>query len=143
MEKETEDALRLMPYGIYLLTTGPAPRSGTVVSWVSQVSYSPPLLAVALRRNRKALPEIRKNGSFSLHLFQNKEKERVSQCKTHLHSGPAGDESFVASFECRLVSAVDAGDHVLCIGEIASASARAEGRALTTVDYGKTYLGES
>ncbi|HYB21238.1 MAG TPA: flavin reductase family protein [Thermodesulfobacteriota bacterium] len=156
METQIPEAFRYIPYGIYVLTT----KRGTdlyrmIVSWVSQVSYSPPLLAVALRRNRRALPAILESGLFSLSLLKKNQKPLVSRFKD---SPPGPDfsifleengkralpsfEGCLASWECRLTSSVEAGDHILCIGEVQSASLQGGEDPLTTLDYGKTYIGQ-
>ena len=150
------EAFRLIPYGIYVLTA----QSGSglyamIVSWVSQVSYSPPLLAVALRRNRKALPVVQENGFFSLSLLRKEQKPLVSRLKecppesisslAIVRSGEKAAPSIkgcLACWECRLISTVEAGDHILCIGEVQFASAHGEGDPLTTLDYGRTYIGQ-
>ena len=156
METWILEAFRLIPYGIYVLTT----KRGTdpyamIVSWVSQVSYSPPLLAVALRRNRRALPAVLESGFFSLSLLEKNQKPLVSRFKES-PPGPAFSafleenekrtlpsfKGCLASWECRLTSSVEAGDHILCIGEVQSASVQGGGDPLTTLDHGKTYIGQ-
>ncbi len=149
------ETLRSIPYGIYVLTARRgAEVEAVVVSWVSQVSYSPPLLMVALRRNRKALPVIRESRRFSLSLLKKEQRNLVTRLKLRpgepfpsdifggLDSGECPlVKDCLASWQCRLISLVEPGDHVLCIGEVQSASGN-EGTALTTMDYGKTYIGE-
>ena len=156
MESPLIESFRLIPYGIYVLATKQGAEVLTmIVSWVSQVSYSPPLLMVALRRNRQALPAIQKSGFFSLSLLQKEQKATVSRLKdsppesAFPNSWTEGGESAVptfkgcmASWQCRLISTMEAGDHILCIGEVQSASAARKGDPLTTLDYGKTYIGQ-
>lgn len=156
MESGIIDSFRLIPYGIYVLTV----KRGTdlyamIVSWVSQVSYSPPLILVALRRNRKALPAIQESGLFSLSLLRKEQEPLVSRFKESLDepSFPfffAQDDrrrapfikGCLSSWECRLTSTKEAGDHLLCIGEVQTASVDGEGEPLTTIHYGKTYIGQ-
>jgi len=157
MDPQMAEAFRLIPYGIYVLTTKRgAEVCAMIVSWVSQVSYSPPLLMAALHRNRYALTVLRECGFFSLSLLRIEQKPLVALFKTPI-SQPRFSELFVetgqrsasflkaalASWECRVFSTMEAGDHILCIGEVRSASAIRDGKPLTTVDYGKTYLGQS
>jgi flavin reductase (DIM6/NTAB) family NADH-FMN oxidoreductase RutF len=44
-----ETALRMIPYGIYVLTAddGKGNVTAATVNWVTQTSFAPPLLAVA------------------------------------------------------------------------------------------------
>jgi flavin reductase (DIM6/NTAB) family NADH-FMN oxidoreductase RutF len=127
-----------------------------IVSWVSQISYSPPLLMAALHRRRYVLTALRECGFFSLSLLRVEQKPLVALFKNPI-SQPKFSELFVetgqksapflkaalASWECRVFSTMEPGDHVLCVGEVRSASAMRDGKPLTTVDYGKTYLGQS
>lgn len=157
MDPQMVEAFRLIPYGIYVLTTkrGVEPCA-MIVSWVSQISYSPPLLMAALHRRRYVLTALRECGFFSLSLLRVEQKPLVALFKNPI-SQPKFSELFVetgqksapflkaalASWECRVFSTMEPGDHVLCVGEVRSASAMRDGKPLTTVDYGKTYLGQS
>ncbi len=156
MDPAMVEAFRQIPYGIYVCIA----RKGEdlhalIVSWVSQVSFSPPMLMVALRRNREALPALRETGLFSLSLFKKDQKSLVPRFKK---SSPDAEPSIYtaeggpdlppilngcqSSWQCRLVSTIEAGDHILCLGEVRSASAIPEGAPLTTLEYGKTYIGQ-
>ena len=156
MDSQMERTFRFMPYGIYLLTA----RQGSdlfpvVVSWVSQVSFSPPRLMVALRHNRKAIPAIRESGLFSLSLLSKDQKNLLSRFKdSHVQSGVKelwGEEDSsrapilkdcLAGWRCRLFSTVEAGDHFLFLGEVESVFLGKDGSSLTTMDLGKTYIGQ-
>ena len=156
MDPQMAKAFHFIPYGIYVLTTrrGAEPCA-MIVSWVSQVSYAPPLLMVSLRHSRYALPAIQESGVFSLSLLRNEQKPWVARFKN-----PISQQQFVelffetnkksapvlkgalASWKCRVSSTLEAGDHILVIGEVQSAYANREGEPLTTVNYGKTYIGQ-
>ena len=155
MDSQMAHAFRSIPYGVYVLTTRQEGGAcGMVVSWVSQVSYSPPLLMVALRHNRKAIAAIQKTGLFSLSLLQAGQESYIPRIKAvpdpqtfpFIDAG-SGDAPFIrdalASFACRLFTTMKTGDHVLMIGEVLSASASPGGKPLATPDYGKTYIGQS
>ena len=64
------DALRLLSNGLYVLT---ACLSDTVhaatVSWVSQVSFQPPLVMVALQRNSHLAHAVRKAHRFAINIL--------------------------------------------------------------------------
>ena len=156
MDPQMTEAFRWIPYGLYVLTTHCRAESrAMIVSWVSQVSYSPPLLMVALRQNRPALPAIRESGQFSLSLLSldqkalvHRFKEPASQGQTSglfLQAGQKGPPSIkgaCASWECRLFSQREAGDHILIIGEVLSTLVYPERKPLTTAEYGGTYIGQ-
>ncbi len=156
MDAHTVAAFRSIPYGVYLLTARQGAALHTViVSWVSQVSFSPPRLMVALRHNRRAIPAIRESQAFSLSLLSKEQKALLARLK-----GPdlpaqseelweAGDSSrapilkgCLAGWRCRLFSTSEAGDHILFLGEVESVFSGGEEVPLTTRDLGKTYIGE-
>jgi flavin reductase (DIM6/NTAB) family NADH-FMN oxidoreductase RutF len=150
------EAFRSIPYGIYLLTS----RRGTdifpvIVSWVSQVSFSPPRMMVALRHNRRIISAIREGRFFSLSLLSKEQKVLVARFKdSPLHAGSVDlwDEGnspgapilkgCLVAWRCRLVSTVEGGDHFLFLGEVESVTQAKEGVPLTTLDLGKTYIGQ-
>ena len=156
MNPQTAQAFRYMPYGIYVLATKRAGQTwAMIVSWVSQISYSPPLLMAALRHNRPAITVIKESGFFSLGLLKRGQKQFISLCKNPI-AQPRVQEFFIdneegfpyykealASWGCRVWSSLPAGDHVLLIGEVQSAVSEKEGEPLTTAEYGKTYIGQN
>ena len=64
------DALRLLSGGLYVLTACAADTiHAAAVSWVSQVSFQPPLVLVALRRNSHLAQAVRKAHRFALNIL--------------------------------------------------------------------------
>ncbi len=151
------EAFRSIPYGVYLLTARKGPDLfPVIVSWVSQVSFSPPRLMVALRHNRKIIPAIREVGFFSLSLLSREQKALVARFKDPNLQAGSGDlweeehssrapllKGCLAGWKCRLFSTVEAGDHFLFLAEVESVSGGKDGLPLTTLDLGKTYIGQS
>lgn len=156
MDPQMAEAFRSIPYGIYVLTTRRGTESrGMIVSWVSQISYSPPLLMVALHQNRPALPAIQESRVFSLSLLSRDQKPLVDSLKQPSspiqsldlfrqvsQKAPPSIKGACVSWECRLFSQREVGDHVLIIGEVLSTMVNPEGEPLTTAEYGKTYIGQ-
>jgi flavin reductase (DIM6/NTAB) family NADH-FMN oxidoreductase RutF len=158
MDFQMINAFLRIPYGIYVLVTDHGSRpQAMVVSWVSQVSYSPPLLMVALRRNRPAIPTIQEQGFFSLNLLRAERVALVNRFKNPLLSSEdallfaktqMGSRNFfrlkdtLAWWGCQVVSKIEPGDHLLLISEVITASAE-EGKPLITSDCGKTYIGQT
>lgn len=150
------ETFRSIPYGVYLLSARKGPDLfSVVVSWVSQVSFFPPRLMVALRHNRRVIPAIQESRFFSLSLLSTKQKTLVAGFKGP--HPPAGSEGLweeancfqapilkgcLAGWKCRLFSTVEAGDHFLFLGEVESAFGGKEGLPLTTLELGKTYIGQ-
>ena len=70
MNKKWVEAFAKMTYGIYVLTSKAGEAvNGMIASWVSQVSYDPPLIMVAVHRNRYSHQLIEKGGCFTLHIL--------------------------------------------------------------------------
>jgi flavin reductase (DIM6/NTAB) family NADH-FMN oxidoreductase RutF len=157
MDPQMAEAFRRIPYGIYVLTTQRgAEARAMIVSWVSQVSNSPPWLLVALRQNRPALPALLESGAFCLSLLSREQKPLVARLKEFtsqsqlsdlfyqaIPEGPPSIKGACASWGCRLISQREAGDHILVIGEVRSTQVNPKGEALTTMEYGKTYIGQA
>jgi len=156
MERPILEAFLQIPYGIYILITtqNAAPRA-MVVSWVSQASHSPPLLIVALRKNRPAIPAILEENIFSLNLLKKEQISCVDRFKApnslqelgaYLDEVPMGTRKFyhlkdaLAFWACRVVSKIEPGDHLLFVAEALCAST-GKGVPLITSDCGKSYVG--
>src|SRR3954453_22690405 len=62
-EAAKKTVLRLFPYGLYAVTaTDGAVASGMTANWLTQVSFEPPLVAVAVERDARTLALIRAAG---------------------------------------------------------------------------------
>lgn len=60
-------ALGRIPSGIFILTTGHVGRStGMLTSWVQQAGFAPPMVTVAVRRDRYVCDWIANSGRFTL-----------------------------------------------------------------------------
>jgi flavin reductase (DIM6/NTAB) family NADH-FMN oxidoreductase RutF len=70
-EQARKTALRMIPYGIYVLTAGA--RDGDVaaatVNWVTQTSFSPPLLALGVKTDSGVYAVARKTGEMVLNIL--------------------------------------------------------------------------
>ena len=63
---ERKTALRLIPYGLYVLTTtGESVGSGTI-NWVSQMSFEPPLLAMGVKADSLNCANLKAGGAMAL-----------------------------------------------------------------------------
>jgi len=81
-----------MTYGIYILTTRFEDTiNGMVASWLSQVSYDPPLVMVAIHPNRYSHDLIVQSRSFALHLLSREQKGLLARFK-----GPDAREKFAS-----------------------------------------------
>jgi len=144
---ETEDsmddnakktALRMIPYGLYILTSGKAGGdvAGRVVSWVTQASFEPPLLVAAVKTGSVVYDLIKDSGVFVLNVLAKGQQDLANtffkpvQGDGRILGGEAfrpGStgapvlESTPAFVECRVVDTVEKGDHTIFVGEVVDA----------------------
>lgn len=156
MKAEWADALGKMTYGIYVLTSGYGQQiNGMIASWASQISYKPPLIAVAVHTHRYSHQLIEKGGSFALHVLDQSQKHFLSRFKgkdpqakffdldwTAGKTGCPVLSECLAYLECELRTRCRPGDHACFIGEVVDAGVLAKGSPLTTGDYEGVYLGK-
>ena len=156
MKKETT-AFGKMTYGIYVLTVRADDIiNGMIASWVTQVSYKPPLIMVAVHPNRYSHSLIEKSQAFVLHVLDRSQKEMLKRFK-----GPDPEKKFndipwepgktgapilndcLAWLELIVKERHTPGNHTLFIGEIIAGSTRSSGTPLCTLDYDGMYVGKN
>lgn len=155
MHSEWLQALSRLTYGIYVLTSATAEAAnGMIASWVSQVSYDPPLIMVGIHPNRYTHALVEQSGVFALHALRTDQqehlrrfKERSPQDKLHglgWHFGETGApvlDDCLAWLECRVRQTLRPGNHTLFFGEVQAARSLDRGEPLTILAYQGTYLG--
>ena len=140
-------ALRMIPYGLYVLT---AEKDGEIaaatVNWVTQTAFEPPLVVVGVKADASAHDVIKKAGSFALNIlgkgqqgpafafFKPVEKDGNKINGEAYSAGSTGApvlESVPAYVECSLEQTVENGDHSIFVGKVVNAvvQKQLEGRA--------------
>lgn len=156
MKKEWIASFGQMTYGIYVLTTAfDNIINGMIASWVTQVSYDPPLIMVAIHPNRYSHDLIENGRAFGLHVLDRSQKDMLKVFK-----GPETEKKFhgvqwepgktgvpiikncLAWFELTLKEHHDPGNHTLYIGEVIDGGFRSAGTPLCTMDYDGMYVGK-
>ncbi len=134
----------LYPRPAYIITTGnKAKYTAMAASWVMPVSMHPPLVAVSVAPKRYTYELLREAGEFAVNIMDYKYYKEVSYVGTV--SGREEEDKLAkagltkmdakridcpvvaeatAILECRVVSEVGTGDHVLFIGEVLEAYAK-------------------
>ncbi|MBC7922523.1 MAG: flavin reductase family protein [Ferruginibacter sp.] len=164
------ESLKKITYGYYILTTRKDSLELTTraedyvaagtVCWVSQVSFEPKMVMVAVEKDSDLNETIQKSQVFALNVLGQKNQpliERFSrktdvQDEAHQLNGYRFEDGetgaplltdTVASLECRLVDAITLkGDHMIFIGEVVNAVVRdAEEPLLTDQEAGYKYGG--
>lgn len=161
MEEKLKKALSFLTYGLYVVTADDGGRKNAMVaSWVSQVSFDPPRIMVAIKKVRlthKILKEASERGevSFGLMVVQRGKEDDLSRIKvegpddtfskssvTRGKSGAPLFNDYLCAFDLKLVGTFDAGDHTLFIGEVVEVVITGEGTPSSTLDYKKVYIGD-
>ena len=157
MDKHRLGALGRMIYGIYVLTSHHEEIiNGMIASWVTQVSYEPPLILVAVYPNRYSHQLIEKSKCFALHIVARTHSELLTSMK-----GPTAADKFqrldwkpgktgcpilgdsLAWLECKVVDQYQPGNHTLFVGQVVDAQARSTASPLCTLDYKGVYIGDA
>jgi flavin reductase (DIM6/NTAB) family NADH-FMN oxidoreductase RutF len=141
-------ALRMIPYGLFVLTAkGPDDQVGAAtVNWVTQGSFTPPLVVVGVKADSHTHAFIKHSRAFALNVlgkgqqamaytfFKPATREGQTVSGEPFRWGSTGApilERTPAYVECRLVESVERGDHSVFVGEVVDAGVgqNPEGRA--------------
>jgi len=155
MKDEWIRALGTMTYGIYVLTSSYKEEiNGMIASWVSQVSYDPLLIMVAVHTNRYSHQLIEKSGCLALHVVARDQADLLRRFKgsdprakfssIQWKRGTTGSpvlENCIAYFEGKIVERFSPGNHTLFFAEVVDAKVVAQGLPLISLDYNGVYLG--
>ena len=153
------EVLKTIPYGFYI--TGVIGENGEAngftTCWVSQVSFEPQQVIVAVRRAQHTHDLIDSGGVFSLNFLDTSQEDLARKFTQPLkqedntvggHSyapgeatgAPLFEESF-AHLECRVVGSMEAGDHTVYLGEVVAANLERPADLLTDLDTPMDYGG--
>lgn len=140
-EKAKKTALRMIPYGLYVLTSQTEDRTvaAATVNWVTQASFEPPLVVVGVKVGSGAHDIIKKSGSFALNVLGKDQAATATKFFKHVvrkddkvagvrfDMGSTGApllEGCPAYIECSLLLTLEKGDHSIFIGEVKDAGVR-------------------
>lgn len=130
-----KSVLRMIPYGIYVLTakSGSGDIAAATVNWVTQASFDPPLLAVALKPDSGGYAALSDSRAFALN-FLGKGQQGAAFAffkPAEVADGRISGEAYrdgetgapvldaaPACAELKLIEIVERGDHHLVIGEV-------------------------
>lgn len=157
-----KDALRMMPYGFYSITS----RSGDevnamVANWVSQVSFEPRLVALGLQKTSFSYGLIEEGRVFAINIFRKEDEEILMPfCKSRAKFANKMEEATyraapvtgcpildgaAAYIEFKVARIIDVGgDHDIVVGEPVGAEVLKESEAsdvLTLPHLGWSYAG--
>jgi flavin reductase (DIM6/NTAB) family NADH-FMN oxidoreductase RutF len=149
--KTKQKTLRLLSNGMYVLTSGRGARlAAATVTWVSQASFKPPLITVAVRKESTLFMCLRQSRVAALHILDRRQKPLAQKFFTRSRgtADPLNGEPFSegktsapilknlpAYVECRVVHIYEEhGDHAIVILEVVDAALHKPVRPLTVAD---------
>ncbi len=157
MKNQWLTAFGKMTYGIYVLTSrSDDTLNGMIASWVTQISYEPPMIMAAVHPNRFSHSLLENNPVFGLHVIDLSQKDLLARFK-----GPDPTGKFegldwgtkktgvpllkecIAWFELKIREQFSPGNHTLFIGEVVNCGCNSDIPPLTTLDYNGMYTGRS
>ena len=156
MQDQWIKAFAKLTYGIYVLTSAADEAiNGMIASWVSQVSYEPPLIMVAVHPKRYSHRLIEQGGGFVLHVISRSRTDYLSRFKgadpqakfssLNWTTGQTGCpilSDCLAYLECELKTRYRPGNHSLFIGQVVEAGVFADEQPFATREYDGLYLGK-
>jgi len=131
-------ALRMIPYGIYVLTAddGKGGVAAATVNWVTQTAFAPPLVVVGVKTDSGAYALVKATKHFALNMLGKDQKGlaftffKPAQAANGKISGQEYRKGVTgapilagvpAAVECKVTSVVEQGDHHIVVGEVLEA----------------------
>jgi flavin reductase (DIM6/NTAB) family NADH-FMN oxidoreductase RutF len=131
-------ALRMIPYGIYVLTAedGKGNIGAATVNWVTQTAFTPPLVVVGVKTDSGTYAVVKAAKTFALNMLGKDQKglaftffkpAQVADGKLSgqdYRRGVSGAPilaSAPAAVECKVTAIVEQGDHHIVVGEVIEA----------------------
>ncbi|GAB4326953.1 MAG: flavin reductase family protein [Dehalococcoidia bacterium] len=156
-EQAKKTALRMIPYGLYVLGVGDGDEATlSTVNWLTQASFQPPLVVVGVKADAGTYSKLKDAQKFAVSILGTGQKDLAFAFFKHVEpqGGRFGDHAYEtkmtgapilvdapAWFECHVTDLVERGDHAIVVGTVVEAGVRRETRALTLEECGVAYGG--
>ena len=151
-------ALRKIPHGVYIAgVKNGSELNAFTATWFTQVSFTPPLVAMGVKKDSRSFAMIQEGKVFSVNFLDKTQKSvaehfvkpvKVARNKlgevryTIGKTGAPLLEDALAYVECEVREIANAaGDHAVVIGEVVEAKVNRDEPALTLLDTGWNYGG--
>jgi flavin reductase (DIM6/NTAB) family NADH-FMN oxidoreductase RutF len=147
------EILRQIPYGIYVVgVRGNGTGDGfnaLIVSWMTQCSFDPPLLMIAVRKPSRSYDLVKQGEAFSVNFIDKSDRRLARQLVKP--ADRAGDKlgkvghveeetgapilrKAFAYLECKVREIHEPGDHAIVIGQVVNAGRHGSGEPLMCSD---------
>ncbi len=159
-EEAKSTSLNQISYGLYVIgSKGQDDMNGMTANWLTQLSFDPPMVGVAIEKDSHTRKLIDEGKVFSVNIVEDNEEGRaiiehyVKPQKPYRDK--LGDQQFstgvtgtpllaaaVSWFECQVENSLDTGSHILYIGRVVGAGVqKPEAKVLTLAALGWHYGG--
>ena len=149
--------LRKIPHALFICGVREDDEiNGFTASWVTQGSFAPPLVVVAVRAEGSSHGIIKRTQKFSLNFLRNDQKDlaavffkpqkglggRFESCSYEFGElGLPIIQDAIGGIECEVVSDVVHGDHTIFVGEVKTSKLNKDSDILLLSNTGWTYGG--
>jgi flavin reductase (DIM6/NTAB) family NADH-FMN oxidoreductase RutF len=156
--KTKQKVLRLLTNGMYILTSRSREHFGAAtITWVSQASFKPPLLMVALRKDGSAFQCVVESRAAVLHVLSDDQRDiaqkffaATTESQGRLNGEPYFEgtngapvlENLGAYLDCKALEILEKpGDHAIVVFEVVNAVLRKDIDPLTVTGSPRQYGG--
>ncbi|WP_204153640.1 flavin reductase family protein [Leptolyngbya sp. CCY15150] len=156
-EQAKKTMLRKIPHGLYVCGVQDGDEvNGFTASWVMQASFQPPLVVNCVKNDSGSHAMIKSSQVFALSVLEEGQKSMAQTFfkpqrrvgnkfeEVEFYLGETGCPIITDSLgyvECRVVGAVEHGDHTVFVGEVIAAGIHREGNPLLLESTGWQYGG--
>ena len=156
-EQAKKTMLRKIPHGIYICGVKDGEEiNGFTISWLMQSSFKPPQVVNCVNKSHKSHQMIKNSGVFAISFLEKEQKDLAQKFfqplrrvgnrfeDVEFYEGETGCPIISDSLgyvECRVVGAVEQGDHTVFVGEVIASGVHREGKQILLEDTGWQYGG--
>ncbi len=164
-EASRKKVLRMVPYGLYLVGVRRREVKDVakdlnvfVGSWLTQVSFKPPMLVAGFRRDAHSLEMVKESGVFTVNVLGSDQKDLAARFFKDVpvtdkemagvpyvrgaHTGAPVLPDTPAHVECEVVHVYEGeNDHAVVVAKVVAWEHRREAKPLTHAETGWHYAG--
>ncbi len=144
-----QEVLSRIPYSVSIVTVGVGGvENGLAISWLSQVSFDPPMIMFAIDKGHYSKDLLEDNPVFVVNLLAEGQlriashfarqsmvgDDKLDRYAWHpAASGCAILDEALAYYDCEVVATHEAGDHLIVVGEVKDAGILNDATPLTSL----------
>src|SRR5690606_16030884 len=96
-EQAKKTALRMIPYGLFVLGVGEGEEANvSTINWVTQASFAPPLVVIGVKQDTGTYTTLQKTGKFAMSVLASGQKDLAFAFFRHIEpkDGKFGDYAY-------------------------------------------------